>query len=171
MKLKIGDKVYLQKYEVAYIDHELELVPASIFEEMFHLDDGSSYGYFSINGADDGHRFAVCFKKPESVKWLMEQDWIVDYSYYEQMSAPVVLSICWKLETELHERADALKGKPEEYQKAREELSKLDHQIWSLHIMADHLNGKLDFQFPAEMPKKPANKKGFFARLFGRSAH
>lgn len=35
MKIKDGQKVFLQKYEVAYIMHELNLVPAGIIEEVF----------------------------------------------------------------------------------------------------------------------------------------
>lgn len=35
MKLKIGDKVYLQKYEFAHIMHELNGFPGGILDETF----------------------------------------------------------------------------------------------------------------------------------------
>ena len=85
MKVKVGENVYLSKYEVAHIMHDLNSFPATIIGEVFG--NGKS-SFFFISGPTDAFRFESVFKNPASVKWLMGQDWIVDYDEYSEMPLP-----------------------------------------------------------------------------------
>lgn len=95
MKIKDGQKVFLQKYEVAYIMHELNLVPAGIIEEVFK--DGKP---FIMANPIDGQVFDCVFENPGTTEWLMEQDWIVDYDQYKNVPVVDLEALCKQLEDE-----------------------------------------------------------------------
>lgn len=59
MKIRIDDIVYLQKYEVTYIMHEVDNVPGSVLKECFG---GGEDGCFFMRDLGDGFRFDCAFK-------------------------------------------------------------------------------------------------------------
>lgn len=75
MKIKIGEKVYLQKYEVIQLSQRPAIVAECVRNELI-----DSYGIiYSVPQDLDVYKFEYVFTNPDSVKWLMEQDYIVDY--------------------------------------------------------------------------------------------
>ena len=174
MKIKIGQKVYLQKYDVSYIMHELNFVQAGIVDEIFK--DGKP---FIMNGAVDGYTFDCVFEDPSNVKWLMNQDWIVDYDQYKDKTPAEIIALYEELVKQGNIEAKEFNAKDPEYRKkhfleCRERLNNLEHKLNSLEAMAEHLNKKIKFAFPKQMDEhsvtlKNVKKPGFFARVFGRS--
>ena len=183
MKLKIGDKVYLQKYEVAHILHGLDSFPTGIMQETFDDDNG----FFCMNGLADGFRFECIYKEPANVKWLMKQDWIVDYDEYAEMPLAELEALRERLKAERSADIDKFNAKDEAYRKAHfdkesDKFDKLEHKIISLEDLIRFRKGEVKFVFPdgyqnkAAIPNAtsvtstPQKKPSFFARLFGRSA-
>ena len=184
MKLKIGDKVYLQKYEVAHIMHKLNRFPSGILDETFS---GNEDGLFIMNGPTDGFRFECIYKKPENVRWLMEQDWIVDYDEYVEMPLAELEALQERLKAERSADIDEFNTKDEAYRKAHfdeesNRFDKLRHKIVSLGYLIKFRKGEVECVFPDEYQSKttisgasgatsiPRKKLSFFAQLFGRGA-
>jgi len=184
MKLKIGDRVYLQKYEVAHIMHELNGFPGGILDETFGSDEDS---FFFMNGPTDGFRFECIYKEPENVKWLMEQDWIVDYDEYAKMPLAELEALQERLKAERSANIDEFNTKDEAYREAHfdeesDRFDKLGYKIVSLGYLIKFRKGEVECVFPDEYQSKtaisgasdatstPQKKLGFFARLFGRGA-
>ena len=175
VKIKIGQKVYLQKYEVAFITHEVSLVPASFMNELF-----SGGRVFVMSSPEDGYTFGCVFEDSESVAWLMAQDWIVDYSQYKDKTPAEIREIGRKIANEGNNKVQEFNAKDYSYRREhflefREYLDNLEHKVSSIEIMADYLDNKIKFSFPDQIDKrlvapKTAKKPGFFARLFGRGA-
>ena len=183
MKVKVDENVYLQKYEVAHIMHDLSSFPATVMNEAFG--DGED-SFFFMNGPADGFRFESVFKNPASVKWLMEQDWIVDYDEYSEMPLPELEALVERLKSEHDAGIDEFNARDEAYrEKHFEEISdkfhKDSHKISSLDDLISARKGKVTFVFPDGYQGKttpdasgatstPQKKPNFFARLFGRGA-
>lgn len=176
MKIKDGQKVFLQKYEVTYIMHELNSVPAGIVEEIFKDDEP-----FIMSGPADGQVFDCVFQNPETTKWLMEQDWVVDYDQYKNVPVAELEALCRQLEKEYSSGANDFNAKDNAYREKHfneqnEKFSNMRHKIASLYLMLEHLEKKANFVFPDEIsshsvfPKNTKRKSGFFARLFNRGA-
>ena len=183
MKIRIGEKVYLQKYEVAHILHSLNGFPATVIDEVFG--DGES-NFFFMNSPADGFRFESVFKNPASVKWLMEQDWIVDYDEYSEMPLPELEALVERLKAEHAAGIDEFNAKDETYrekhfEEASDKFHNDSHKISSLDDLISARKGEVTFVFPDGYQGKttpgasgatstPKKKPGFFARLFGRGA-
>lgn len=181
MKLKIGDKVYLQKYEVAHLMHNLNSFPGSVLDEIFSDGEGS---FFFMVGPADGFRFESVFKNPASVEWLMKQEWIVDYDEYAEMPLAELEALQERLKTERSANIDEFNTKDEAYREAHfdeesDRLDKFGHKIVSLGYLIKYRKGEVEYVFPDEYQSKtaisgasstPQKKLGFFARLFGRGA-
>ena len=184
MKLKIGDKVYLQKYEVAHLMHSFNSFPGSVLHEVFS--DGED-SFFFMSGPADDLRFESVFKNPASVKWLMKQEWIVDYDEYVEMSLTELEALQERLKAKHSADIDEFNAKDEAYREAHfdeesDKFDKLGHKIASLGDLIEFRKGKVKFVFPDEYQGKtaipgassttstPQKKPSFFARLFGRGA-
>ena len=184
MKVKVGERVYLQKYEVAHIMHDLNSIPATVMDEVFGDSEG---GFFFMNGPTDAFRFESVFKNPASVKWLMEQDWIVDYDEYAEMPLAELEAFQERLKAERSADIDEFNTKDEAYGEAHfdeesDRFDKLGHKIVSLGYLIKFRKGEVRCVFPDEYQSKtaisgasgatstPRKKLGFFARLFGRGA-
>lgn len=184
MKLRIGDRVYLQKYEVAHILHELNSFPAGIMQETFS---NSESGFFFMNGPADGFRFECIYKKPNNVEWLMGQDWIVDYDEYARISLTELKALYERLKSEYSTGVSEFNAKDEAYREAHfeeesDKLNNFSHKIASLENLIEFREGKVKFVFPdgyqdrtvipnaSSATSTPQKKASFFARLFGRGA-
>ena len=169
MKLKIKDKVYLQKYEIAFILEELESIPGCVYCEFM-----DKHRFFSINGTEDKYNFDCVFENPESIKWLMEQDWIVDYKKFAKMSAAELISTIEHVDEEYTTKLDKFNAKDDTYRskhysKAVEEFGKYEHQLESLSVLLAAKTGKLNFTFPENRKKKDTFNP--LKRLLSRNAH
>ena len=167
MKLKIGNKVYLQKYEIVFITHYLSRLPKGFLEETFANDD-----IFMMNvPSDDTFDFETVYEDPKIVAWLMEQTWLADFDTYSKMPLDEIEESLERLKSEHSARFDELKAKGEDCQKEDiESLNKLAHKINSLNHLVMFRRGKRNFIFPEgyECPKDIFEKPSFFARLFAK---
>lgn len=184
MKLEIGGKVYLQKYEVNYILKNFKGVPSSILEEMFGDEDSC---IFFTNGPVDGFRFEYVYKGLANVKWLMKQDWIVDYDKFAEMPLAELKALQENLKAKRSADIDEFNAKDKAYKKAHsseenDKFDKLGHKIASLGYLIKFREGEVEFVFPDEYQSKtaisgasgatstPQKKLGFLAWLFGHGA-
>ena len=169
MKLKIGNKVYLQKYEVAFIMNYLSKFPASFLNETFS---DANDGIFMMNAlGDDTFDFKTVYEDPKNVAWLMEQTWLADFDIYSKMPLDELEESLERLESEYSARNAKLKAKGEGYSTEDvESLNKLGHKTNSLDYLVMFRRGKLNFIFPEgyECPKGIFKKPSFFARLFAK---
>lgn len=177
MKIKIGEKVYLQKYEVAHILHNLNSAPGVVLQEIFK--DGKNGSFFFVSGPDDALRFDCVFQDPASIEWLMKQDWIVDYNEYADTPIAELEAFVECLRAEHNVDIDEFNAKDEAYRREHfaekgSEFHKSDYIISSLEGLIDARKGKAVFVFPDEYqgdtPSILQKKLNFFARLFSRGA-
>ena len=175
MKIKIGDKVYLQKYDVSHILGETNEIPASFFQEVF----SNSNCFFMCGDKSDGFYFEKIFKDPGSVKWLMEQDWLVNYDEYKDTSLLELEVLRDSLIKSYKDAAIALNAKEgdctfKRYEEEKDKLNKLTHKITSIECLIAFRKGQIKFLFPPEYHGRttydiPSEEKpSFFKRLFGR---
>lgn len=183
MKVEVDEKVYLQKYDVAYILHDLNSIPATVMNEVFG--DGED-GFFFMNDLTDAFRFESVFENPANVKWLMEQDWIVDYDEYSEMPLPELEALVERLKLEYDAGIGEFNARNEAYRKKHfeeigDKFHKDRHKISSLGYLISARKGKVTFVFPDGYQGKTTpgasgatstskKKPSFFARLFGRGA-
>jgi hypothetical protein len=148
MKKKVADKVYVQKYDIGFILNELNAVPASIMTSVF---DGTS-GMFMSVGMEDALSFQ-CFSG-EAADWLMEQDWIIDYDTYYKSTEQQLEDAFNQIQQNFTEQADAFNAKDEKYRakhyrEIMEVKSKAEHQLSSLSIIHQLIQGEIAFSIPA----------------------
>lgn len=149
MKIKIDDKVYLQKYEIADMTHNPKYYPQCVLDEVFaHGDE-----VFVMNRALDAYHFANVFKNPESIKWLMEQDWIVDYDEFAKKPLQTIKDLAYGVYTEETKIVQDFNRKDIEYRdkhfdEVRDKTYKLGVKARSLGIMIYFLEGEVTFEFP-----------------------
>ena len=170
MKIKMGDRVYLQKYDVAFITSRSSGFPWSIIDEIFTNDK-----LFYVSSKADGYKFKCEFKDHENVKWLMEQDWIVDYDECAKLSNSDLEALIEHLEKNYHEGLDEFNAQSEHYRKNHfkekaDMFEKSKHKIISYEYMLAARRGEIKFVFPYDDESISASKKkkhGFFKWLFG----
>ncbi len=149
MKILINGTVYLQKYEVAYITHEIELVPYTIMEEIFAKKEA-----FIMNGIADGLNFECAFRQPESVEWLIAQDEIVNYDEYIQMPLSELKKLHRRMRKkhrkEIHDfnKQDDY-ARRSQYEAKSREFNKTGHKISSLGYLIKARKGKIKFVLPS----------------------
>ncbi len=166
MKLKVGNKVYLQKYEVAHImDGSGSWVPSGIIRELYSNNDG----YKFMNNLDtDGFRFDCVFEEPRNVAWLMRQDWIVSYNKYANISLSKLETNQRRLKARLSVAVDEFYNSGRTYAgtnfatghdrlsaymkahfiKEHDRLDKLGFKIASLGAFISFRKGEVEFVFP-----------------------
>ena len=179
MKIKIGETVYLQKYEIAHMMHDLNSFPDAVLQEIFGK--GGDEIFF-MSSPEDGYRFDCAFKNPKSVEWIMAQNWIVDYDEYTDKTQSWLKDNILHLTDEHKSKIDEFNGKDDDFRvkhidEYSDKFKKECHMIDSLKILFSARNGYFKFVFPdgyqgtttpgsTSITKK--KKPGFFARLFHR---
>ncbi|MBO7718164.1 hypothetical protein J6S37_01565 [Candidatus Saccharibacteria bacterium] len=166
MKLKVGEKVYLQIYEILYIADGLNsAVPLQYFFRA-----GDFVPYLRLRNNFD---FVCLFKKPENGEWIMKQDWLVDYDEYAEKPTYEIKAICKYLESEITRRRTEHRllgesGKANYSRKEVDELINLTHKVNSLKRLIKFRQGKITFNFPSEYRGKttPDAVSPFTKKLF-----
>lgn len=77
MKIKIGDKVYIQRYDLQFLFCS-EAATNGIISEYFQKND-----VFEYEDTISPFDFNFFFAKKENVEWIMGQAWILDYGEYK----------------------------------------------------------------------------------------
>ena len=139
MKLKIGDKVYLQRYDVSFIIMNARIwsVPWSVIGEIFRRGNGPA---LCDDPTGDSLLFEHVFEHPESVAWLMEQNWIVDYEAHMAMPLEELEALRAQLGAEYDAKVLEFNAHDVEYRKkyfwaTSKQFEKDGHQLGSLLIM------------------------------------
>ena len=150
MKIKIGEEVYLQNYEIKYLVHDLSSFPDSILQEIFDEDRNN----FFMSGPANGFWFECAFRNANSVKWLMEQDWIVDYDEYARKPLPELEALVKHLKAEHAADINEFNAKDKTYRKdhfkeASDKFDKASHKISSLENLIAASKGEVNFVFPS----------------------
>lgn len=193
MKIIVGNKVYLQKYVIAYMAHEFSAVPSCVMAEAF-----SAACMIFVNGGNDAVRFGFCFEDEEAVKFLKECDWILDFSEHSQKSFEELTALRDEISSNLAREVSSFNDASFEYRKEhiKESEEKFDHmrmQILGLDMLIDCKTGRFEMpEIPdentvledngfrkvsrselddvqAEVAETP-KKQGFFRRFFKRGA-
>lgn len=180
MKIKVGNKVYLQNYEADYIMRDVVGSPMSINQES-----SIESGTFFTDGPVERLRFGSIYKDPDNVSWIMAQDWIIDYEEYAKKSLQELeyLYECLKVECvsgieEFNARDEVYRDL--HYDEESEKFSRLSHKIASIGLLIGVHKGKTNFILPscykgATIPgttraiSAPKKKSPFFH--FKRGAH
>ena len=145
MKLKVGDRVYVQRYDVYFFLRHKDLCQ-SIVNELLSPDEEIDKFVAATN-----FTFTNFICKPENVAWLMDAKYILDYEDYKNKSDV-------ELNTLLQENIDARNKllddfllEPLDYQKEHHEELKTEldwyaHKTRALEAML--MRGKEKFTFP-----------------------
>lgn len=171
MKLKIGDKVYIQKYDAKYLLGHLGIFPDDLYSEIFSQNDGIFY----MNAGVDAMSFSIVFKKPKNVEWIMAQDFIPDYEELSKESVDDLQRTHDGLAATTDAEIQSFNDMPEKYrEKNFSEKSKVfsfkGFKVFSIGMMIDYKKGEAEFTFPKEYGKDKTKKPGFFARLFHKKS-
>lgn len=164
MKVIVGDKAYLQKLDLVFMIHEFSAVPGCIMEEAF-----SRACVISTNGGDDAVSFGFCFDKPETVQFLKECDWILDFTEYSKKDINELKALHDETASNLEREIDEFNATSVEFRKKHfEEYSeKFDHvklKLIGLDMLMDCKNGKI--QMPA-IPDENTKLEGNGFKSFG----
>ncbi len=143
MKLKIGQKWYLQHYDVMFILNHAERAPEVVLDEIFKE---NSF----VKGEDDlkdYFKFDIIFSNPDAIRWLDNQAYIVDF---EKMR-------CTKLQA-LEINRDQLRVEygqmysgidfTEHTEEQKYKIAKLVQKIKSLDAGIDFRMHRLEFDIP-----------------------
>lgn len=150
MKILVNNTLYLQKYEIAYITHELKSTPCSVIEEIF-----DSHEAFIVNGVIDGFNFKYAFKRPESIEWLLSRTDIVDYDEFSQIPLSKLKKLHRKMTRE-HRNNIRIFNSQDDYTRRclydtkSHEFNKTGHEITSLGYLIKARKGKIKFVLPSE---------------------
>ena len=178
MKLKVGNKVYLQSFEVAHILYDLDGFPPYVVEEITDREKlfllSSSKDDFS-----EGCLFDNAFVKQESIDWLMEQEWIIDFDEYSLKSIPELEELVKYLKerrfaiVDAHNRSEKASRKVN-FNRVHTRAGKISNEIVSLEMLIRYLKGELSLIFPEDYHLENRNKtndesvskKSLLSRLF-----
>ena len=164
MKLKIGDKVYLQKYDVSYLLHHIRAFPSRLMEEIFCGDDDLG-GIFWMNGGADGLSFDQKFEDKQNVEWLLAQDYILNFEDFKDKSIEELEVFNKEEEARGCKICNDFNGMPEEYRKehydeTEDTIKRSNAKRLSYNFMIAYLSGEREFIFPKGYEhKKPAKAK------------
>ena len=172
MKLKIGDKVYLQKCDVYHWMEEDCNVPLYVMQEVV---DKGEVRHFKVGSLRDSFKFRFVFKDPKSVEWLMKQDWIVDFDKYAEVPIDYLERLREHLRKEHIKYIESYNAeddayKVEHYADACIEWEKYQQKKIAIENIIKYRRGECKFTFPRQYRTGTTNKPSFFARLTGRSA-
>lgn len=156
MKLKVGNKVYLQRQEIDYIVNEMGSLPGSIIAEIM-----KNSGYKVVAGANE---FLLAFEDPKNVEWLMNQSWILNYEDYANLSVMELELRLSHLKTECAKKTKSYRSKSEAAQKAHwneynEWLKKRRHVITSVESLIAFSSSREGFILPEDyVPPKNTSR-------------
>jgi hypothetical protein len=148
MKIKIKGKVFLQKYDIVFIVHELDTIPAAIIDIIF-----SDGNVFMTHSQEDGKCFAYSFEG-EAADWLMNQGWIVDFGAYKSAEVREINKLIKQGRRQHKADIKAFNSSDEGYRREHfdekyEEFRKEMHRLASLDLMRAYLKGRQAIELPS----------------------
>lgn len=166
--------VYVQKYDMMFVTHNCETMPAALLNDFFS-------DIVIING-DNRFEF-VRFTDPAEVEFFRDQDWIIDYADYKDLSEEEIMEKGRGVVDELNAVAQEYNESKSEKRRAelynRHEL--LDAKFDSVRQFLWYKQGHIKFSLPIEpqgdhmvyvgddrINKKESGIRRLAKRLFGR---
>ena len=156
MKIKEGDHVFLQRYDVDFIRKDLNMASYCVLDEIFHPDAVAPVQTFESDVTKENpYEFAFMFCHPNNVAWIMKQKWIVDYDQYAKKTAKEMREIVNAADAKL--RKIVTHRDRSRIEKKRKDASfsdmmqKTAHHCRSLDAFYNYLTGDEDFIFPQEL--------------------
>ena len=166
--------VYVQKYDMMFIMHNCDSLPAALMEDFFS-------DIVIING-DNRFEF-VRFTDPSEVEFFKKQDWIIDYADYKDLTEEEIMEKGMGVIDEINAVAQEFNDSSSEKQRAtlydRHEL--LNAKLDSVKVFLWYKQGHIHFQLPVveednhmvyvgddKLNKKESGIKRLAKRLFGR---
>lgn len=167
MKLKIGEKVYLQKYDAKYLLGHLGIFPENLYSEIFSQNDG----VFFMNAGTDAMSFTIVFEDQENVDWLMAQDFIPDFEELSKESVEDLQRTHDGLAAATISEMESFNDMPSDYREKhfrekQNDFSFRGFKSFSISMMIDYLNGKAKFTFPKEYRKSDAKNLAYLVKYF-----
>ena len=174
MKLDYDGQCYLQKFDVVFILQNSVIIPKSFKKECEKWSSN-----LLIRNTRDYFTFVGPFVDPESIAWIYSLDYIVDYADYagwpiKELNKRIRLRI---REAKVYDdsvqsmRRDIINNMVQDHIRATRRQAKKTHQeLAALEIMRDHLENKIEFNFPEGYtpPTPPESKRQkILERLFG----
>ena len=147
MKMKLGDTVYLQTYDLIFMMDEIPDATGVLDEALggghtLYVDPTTKYAF----------RFAI--SEPKNVRWVMSQDWLVNFDQFRETPVADLEKLHVRLErafdedkqffndrvgrmnhNSLHRNLFGRSG----YDRRKEKLRKQEHQLESISVMIDYL--------------------------------
>ena len=180
MKIRIGDIVYVQKYDIRILS-DMQICWDLVVEYY------CSEGMLIINGPKDALTFVELARDKRRVEKIMSEEWIIEYEQVVNLSIDELKAMYKEIASRKYEKIKDLEENSfdwnRDYQTIKYvEVEKESLMQDSIEFLIDAREGKVEFTFPEgydgrmappEQPKTdetPKKKPGFFARLFRRGA-
>lgn len=140
MRRRINEKVLLQGYDVGFILNEMHATPSSIMLEL--LDNKKSN--VMVVGQHDNISFKYEFRTSAATKWILRQDWILDFDEYVEKDPQELKDYHNKIVDEYNDEVERFNTRSRAYrmkhgEKVHDKLQKLGHKIDSLDILIYYL--------------------------------
>lgn len=167
MKIIVGEKVFLQKFVMAFMEQEFYAIPGALYVAFIER-----YSIHFIHGPQDALKFDYEFDDEQAVKFLKDCEYIFDFVEYSKKSAK-------ELRAEMDELIEKFEDRAQYYDQAnddyKEEHGEEMHRCFDeTRLMCEQLKFMIacktgELKFPALPEGAEANldveKKGLFARF------
>lgn len=147
MKIVTGDKVYVQKNDIAYLNQTDLPIPASIFMKVFGA---------GIVIIDDRNRYEfIEFTEPEEMEFFKKLDWMIDYNKVKDMSEDELIELGKSMAEKSNEIAEKYNAMSQEKRKQNQNLV-VEHELleFKMHSLKDIIyfkRGELKIKLPEEI--------------------
>lgn len=115
MKLIVGEKAYVQKFVMAFMEDEFFAIPGLLYTSFI-----AKYPIHSIRGADDAVRFGFEFDDPDTVEFIKNCPYILDYAELSKKSIKELENLLIRTVDEHNARANDFDVRDAAYKKKHE---------------------------------------------------
>lgn len=165
MKIFKDNKVYVQKNDIAYLNHTDIAIPASIFTKVFGggiviIDDRNRYDFIE-------------FDLPEEVKFFEELDWIVNYDDVKDLEDNEIINLGQNLANEKNTMAKRFNSMSNKEKEANMDLvikcELMDFKIYSLRDILWFKQGHIKMTLPGEESQNGKGIKNKIKSIFRKN--
>lgn len=175
MKIRVGEDVYLQKFDIAFLLHSGADLPAGLLSSMF-ISQSNPYtpAMFIMSGEPkDACAFDTLVDNPVAAKWVMEQSFLIDFADYAEQDPDNVSELVHELDRKLLFEIVKFNESPHAFRKEHideyeKKFVRARHQVDSLEWMEKYLRKQVKFTFPTgyKPPKPPRHSLWYHLKHF-----
>lgn len=158
--------VYLQGYEAMYLVLRQPEVPESLLDELCNYTQSRT-----LAQTRDSYDFDCKIMRPSNVTWIMNQDWIVDFSQYNNMNSFELRRLITIIKQSFCEEisrfnAESKAFRDENYAATGILINRKRHQVSSMELFIEYLDGTVEFGFPDEEDEQePPHDGNIFQKM------